>query len=68
MKSDALSVNTGEIRGTINLEFLTYRKSSWGLGSEPSVWERWIINLSQKSIEDESKFCYLDKWFSLHNE
>ncbi|TGZ46578.1 hypothetical protein CRM22_011090 [Opisthorchis felineus] len=40
----------GSACGTISLEFAILRKGTWGLGSEPSVWERWTINLRIKAV------------------
>lgn len=50
--SDASSQR--ETTGSISLEFAVHRKGTWGLSSEPSVWERWIINLTLKPVEVES--------------
>lgn len=33
------------LKGSITLAFVTNRKGSWVLGSEPSAWERWIFNI-----------------------
>lgn len=33
------------VKGTISLTFVTNRKGSWVLGSEPAAWERWIFNI-----------------------
>ncbi|CAL8097870.1 unnamed protein product [Calicophoron daubneyi] len=49
LRAEAVSAG-GEARGTINLEFAIHRKGTWGLGSEPSVWERWTVAVCIKHI------------------
>lgn len=52
MLSDAGSQR--EASGSISLEFAVHRKGTWGLSSEPSVWERWIIGVILRPLEPKT--------------
>ncbi|KAF5398077.1 hypothetical protein PHET_08855 [Paragonimus heterotremus] len=50
-----VSATGRETSGSIVLEFAVHRKGTWGLSSEPSVWERWTISLTVKSFTPEDR-------------